>query len=689
MAVIKPKASLYHPLLTPLLVGLSISTLWSFDTQAMTDEDDLEVISVTASKRLQTLNEIPASVSVINTETLARIEGQHINQVLSRVAGTWISRGNGQEHLTAIRSPVLTGAGGCGAFFMALDGIALRAPGFCNANQLFDANSEQAARIEVLKGPASTLYGTNAVHGAINIISPDAFNPTRNNIGLQLGAYDFARVSTQLNWQNETQAFSLMSNLTQEDGYQTESGYDQQKVTLIYQQRTTTWNNKTLIDIANLNQETAGFIRGFESYKDENFRKINPNPEAFRDAKSLRAYSQFTRAFGDGTLSLKPYLRWNEMQFLQHFLPWQALEENSHSSLGLQAQYDIDFAGANWVTGIDIDATGANLTETQAQAFSPSIPAGNHYDYDVDARAIAAYAQANWQWQNWALSLGGRFERTEYDYDNLLSDGSACDASVAVCRFTRPSDQKLSFSAFSPALVLEYQPTEDLLTYTKISQGFRAPEATELFRLQDNQISTDFEEVSIDAIEFGLRYNLDGHSLHIAAYDMQKDNVIIRDTNRQNIAGGETSHRGLEIEYLWQVTDVLRISSNLTWQKHSYASDQAISNVSIKGNRVDTSPDRLFGLQALWQPNEKLSAEFAWQHLSKYYLDPENTAEYDGHSLLDLTFRYVISERLSAKINILNITDEDYAERADFAFGGYRYFVGQPRRAFVSIKWIL
>jgi outer membrane receptor protein involved in Fe transport len=682
--------------LSRLIKSVLLMSLWAslpFQVQAASANeaamDKIEVISISAAKKSQMLSEVPSSVSVVNRETLERIEAQHINQVLSRVAGTWISRGNGQEHLTAIRSPVLTGPGGCGAFFMALDGISLRAPGFCNTNQLFDANTEQAGRIEVLKGPASTLYGTNALHGAINIISQDAFANNENRLGLQLGAYDFARVSGQFNWQTQTQALSLLTNLSQENGFQTMSGYDQQKATLIYQQRGATWNNKTLIDIANLNQETAGFIRGFKAYADNDIRKINPNPEAFRDAQSLRAYSQFTRALGDGKLSITPYMRWNDMQFLQHYLPWQALEQNNHTSLGLQAQYDADLIGANWISGLDIDVTQGNLSETQAQPFSPNIPAGEHYDYDVDATSIAAYTQANWQWQNLAIILGGRIERTEYDYNNLLSNGSACAPEVAVCRFSRPPDQSLTFTNLSPSATIEYQLSANWLSYIKYSQGFRAPEATELFRLQDNQISTDFEEVSLDAFEIGSRFSIDNHALHIAAYDMQKDNVIIRDTNRQNIAGGETAHQGLEIEYRWQISSQLQFATNLTWQKHTYETDLAVSNTSIKGNRVDTSPNQLYAAQLYWQASEKARAELSWQYLSAYYLDPENTAEYEGHSLLDFSLSYAISDTISAKINLLNLSDEDYAERADFAFGGYRYFVGQPRRAFFSVQWIL
>ncbi|MFC4701442.1 TonB-dependent receptor [Glaciecola siphonariae] len=676
-------------LLAFVLLSLNVAHLHAQTPRASDDLTDIEVISVTASKRLQALNDVSASVSVIDRASIERIEAQHINQVLSRVAGTWISRGNGQEHLTAIRSPVLTGAGGCGAFFMALDGISLRGPGFCNANQLFDANSEQAGRIEVLKGPASTLYGTNAVHGAINIITQDAFDQNESTLGLQVGAYDFARLSTQLGWQNNTQALRLLSHIEQENGYQTNSGYDQQKATVIYQQRSDTWDVKSVLDVSNLHQETAGFIRGFESYKDEEFRRINPNPEAFRDAKSLRFYTRLTRDFNNSTVSFTPYVRWNEMTFLQHFLPWQALEENSHSSLGLQVQYDTQFAGAQWISGIDIDATFANLNETQAEDFSPNIPAGDHYDYDVDATALAAFTQAQWQWDAFALKLGGRLERTQYDYDNLLEGNSACAPSVAVCRFTRPPDQRISFSAFSPSATLEYRVSEHIFSYLKYSKGFRAPEATELFRLQNNQFTTDFEEVDIDAFELGMRVDYQTHSLHASIYDMHKNNVIIRDTQRQNIAGGETAHQGFELEYMWHISERLRASSNLTWQKHTYQNDIAISNESIKGNRVDTSPNQMYGARVNWQATDTLEAELAWQYLSDYYLDPENTAEYEGHSLLDLSINVAINKKVSAKISVFNLTDEDYAERADFAFGGYRYFVGQPRRAFVSVNWII
>ena len=132
----------------------------------------LEEVVVTATRSDQQVQTLTSNIATVDEINLERVNHIHLNEVMQRVAGVWISRGNGQESLTAIRSPVLTGAGGCGAFLMAQDGIPLQASGFCNVNELFGAQSETASRIEVIRGPGSVLHGSNAMHGLINIITP-------------------------------------------------------------------------------------------------------------------------------------------------------------------------------------------------------------------------------------------------------------------------------------------------------------------------------------------------------------------------------------------------------------------------------------------------------------------------------------------------------------------------------------
>lgn len=684
----------------------SILSLLSYSTLALqSDSDDInnaeaineiEIVTVTAGKQGESLKSVPASVGVISELTLNEINHQHINQAISQVAGGWVSRGNGQEHLTAIRSPVLTGAGGCGAFFMAADGISLRAPGFCNANQLFDANSEQAARIEVLRGPASTLYGSNALHGVINIISPDILSNQYGSLSAELGANDFARTQLAVTKDLDSDSsIGLFTNLTSEGGFQADSGYDQQKLTLVYQTKEidslsngkNVWSNKTVVDVSNLNQETAGFVQGFEVFKDDQLRRENPNPEAFRDAKSLRAYSKFSSSLAQGLVSITPYVRWNEMAFLQHFLPWQALEENAHSSVGVQAQYEFTQDSVSWIVGADVDFTQGELQETQERDFSPSIPAGDHYDYEVDASTVAAYAQANWQLGDLSIIAGARAERVNYDYDNLLGDGSACADDVALCRFSRPEDQSLSFTTISPSLTLNYSLYDDQLVYAKLNQGFRAPQATELFRLQNNQTTAQLDTETMDAVELGYRHFSDTHSFRAAAFVQQKKDVIIQDTNRQNIIGGETSHQGIELEYSLAIQDNLSLATNYSYAEHTYDSNFTFSRVDIKGNEIDTAPNHLLGGRISWQASEKLDTSLYLTHISEYFLNPENTATYDGHTLLDLYVGFQLSPKVSVQANVYNILDTDYAERADFGFGNFRYFVGQPRRVFVSLNW--
>ena len=86
----------------------------------------------------------------------------------------------------AIRSPVLTGAGACGAFLVLEDGLPSRPAGFCNVNQLFELDFEQAGAIEVVRGPGSALYGSNALHGTINVLMPSPVT-ARDTVQLDAG----------------------------------------------------------------------------------------------------------------------------------------------------------------------------------------------------------------------------------------------------------------------------------------------------------------------------------------------------------------------------------------------------------------------------------------------------------------------------------------------------------------------
>ena len=130
------RQGIYNSLLSAI-VATSIST----SALAQNGLQTIEEITVTYnSRQSEGLAEINAAVSVLTQDELSGIAHTHAQEALNRLPGVSIHRNNGRESLTAIRSPVLTGAGACGAFLIAENGIPVRSNGFCNVNEMFDTH---------------------------------------------------------------------------------------------------------------------------------------------------------------------------------------------------------------------------------------------------------------------------------------------------------------------------------------------------------------------------------------------------------------------------------------------------------------------------------------------------------------------------------------------------------------------
>lgn len=661
-------------------------SVWSADAQ----ESTLETIIVTANRTADSGATLGQAWSALSAEDVAAVDLQHSNQLFNRISGAWISRGNGQESLISLRSPVLTGAGACGAFFTAEDGINLRAPGFCNVNQLFDANLLQAAGVEVVKGPSNATYGSNAVNGVINVLTKSA-EQTEDALGLQLGSRDFGRARVAVS----NGGVALNANATTYGGYQAESGYDQQKANLRFDDDVNDWRLTGVVSGSNLNQETAGYIQdGKGAYRSSSARKVNRNPEAYRDARSLRAHLRFERDFGDRTVSLTPYFRSNEMEFLQHYLPWKSREINEHDSLGLQAHMTATTSWGNYISGIELDSTDGRLKQDQAQPFSPNQPAGIHYDYDVDATNTAVFAQIEVNLADDLLLQGGlRLERTKYDYDTQATAGSACAPEASACRFYRPEDRSDSFTNLSSNLALVWTRGAHNF-YVRSARGFRAPQATELYRLQSGQQVADIDSEEATSIDIGWRFSNTQVSADISVYAIDKDEVIFLDRNRQSVSGASTRHRGVDIDLAWNISDTLTASLNASYADHTYDSDIQIlgSRDSIQGNDIDTAP-RHFGsariTKAMTLNSRPASIELEATWVDEYFIDPNNQHTYPGHELVNARAEWLISEKLRSTLTVTNLLDTGYAERADYGFGNYRYFVGEPRSAVLGLYFAL
>jgi iron complex outermembrane recepter protein len=684
------------------LIGLT-TVLSSASVLAQSSTMQPEEVVVTATRTAQPLREYAGSITQIAGDYIALVGSTHHSESINAAPGALIQRNNGQESLTAVRSPVLTGPGSCGAFLFLEDSIPIRPVGFCNVNELFEVNTEQARSIEVLRGPAGALYGSSAMHGAINVIEPSPAQLPRYSTALEMGPDDYYRAKLALSHLASAGDFGFTGVATDDGGWRDDSGLNEQKINLSYAAHPRVGSLDVRLAATRLDQETAGFIQGKDSYEDEDLARANPNPEAFRDAHAVRLTAVYVRPLDSRwEMNLRPYVRSSRMEFLQHFLIGKPLEENGQDSIGVLASFNFaNDAGLNLITGIDLERAESFLIEDQsgpATGGAPAAlairPAGKHYDYETTSTVVAAYVHAEQALaEDWHLTAALRGERVEYDYDNRMLTGNTTESGTACgfggCLFNRPADRSDTFDYVTPNLGISYLFGRDHAVYVAAARGYRAPDTSELYRLQRQQSVADLDAERLDNVELGVRSTRADLRYAIAVFTMRKHNVIFRDSNAFNVSDGRTRHRGVEYEVAWRALPTVTLSAAGTYAKHTYDFNRAIEGgeTIVSGRIIDTAPRHVNSARIDWDFLPNARGQLEWQSIGRYFVDAANANEYPGHELLNLRVSWSFSPtwQLTARIN--NLTDKAYADRADFAFGNYRYFPGRERSAFLELRY--
>jgi outer membrane receptor protein involved in Fe transport len=105
----------------------------------------------------------------------------------------------------------------------------------------------------------------------------------------------------------------------------------------------------------------------------------------------------------------------------------------------------------------------------------------------------------------------------------------------------------------------------------------------------------------------------------------------------------------------------------------------------LKTSSIDTAPEWLADAGLSWI-GSNLSLGLSAEYVSEYFTNAANTATYDGHLIAHLRGAWRFSDALEAFAIIRNVTDERYADRADFAQGADRYFPGEPANVTLGVR---
>lgn len=690
-----------------ILAILSIATYgemaWA-DHLAQDNALVLDNVTVTATREKQKISETPAAVSVLKEKDIKETRPAHPGEMMRKIPGVFVNVTSGEGHQTSIRQPLTTAP----VYLYLEDGIPTRSTGFFNHNALYEINLPQSAGIEIIKGPASALYGSDAIGGIVNVLSKPAPDGNELDANLEFGEYGWQRLLITGGTGAENWGVRPSVNLTHTDGWRDHTSYTRRSFSVRWDQAIgDDATLKTLLSTSDIDQQSAGSTRLREvDYK--NNPRLNYIPISYREVKAARLSTAFEKSFGNSLLSITPYVRYNEMGQLPNYVGTSATQTNinvsRNYSVGLQAKYRQNFTPmrTRLIVGVDVDRspgsywersirfTDAKTLASGATQFNAYTLGSVDYDYDVTYTGVAPYIQGEFSpLEPLRITAGLRYDRIIYDYDNHLSV-------VQAGAKRRPDSQTVHFENLSPKLGATWQFNPNHSMFVSYAEGFRAPSEGQLFRQGSSANSVGLDAIQARNVEAGVRGRLAILDYTFSAFHLKKTNDVLsyRDpllnaTTSSN--NGETSHKGVELGLSAKLTDNLTMNGAFSYIKHRYdkwIAATGATNRDFSGNEIESAPRFLGDITLDYKPaflNGGL-VSLEWFKMGSYKMDQANTAgqAYDGHDLFNLRASYHASKEWEIYGRVMNITDRRYAEAAAYTSAGREYAPGMPRTAFIG-----
>ncbi len=700
------------PFLLALLSGaIAIDVI--AETMPLNEKDrdfaHIEQVVVTSTREEKSLNHLSESVGVLTEADLMDISPAHPADALNRIAGVHINNLGGEGHMTSIRQPISTS----GVYLFLEDGLPTRPSGFFNHNGLYEINIPQSSRVEVIKGPGSALYGSDAIGGVINVITKKPSDDTELNTNIEVGSDQWRRALFSVGGGNEDVAAKIDINLTESEGFRDEADYDRQSVTLrLDSELSSVWNVKMIASYSTIDQS------GVSSLEEDDFRNNTTKNRfhddiGFRQVDAFRLSSEFNYEVSDSQLfTFTPFYRNNEMTMMPSWMVTYDpnIREYEFESYGAQIKFRQLFLGerVEFISGFDIDNTPSSYIEEEITATLVDDIYTNYsrtgelnYDFDARQESLSPYIHVEYQLTDkWRLNAGARYDYFDVDYDNdLLVDGS--DFS-----HRRPDSQEINYENTSPKLGVTYQYLGNHMMYLSYRHAFRAPTAGALFRSGSSQHTASLNPVTSISSEIGFRGKaFDSANYEFAYYDMSvEDDIVsvINDGNRHSVNAGETRHKGIEIGLDYWFGEELSIGlsytkTDQTYEDFSYTYFSRTcfcqQEINFAGNEVARAPESLANIRIAYRPNfvEGFRVELEWDVVGDYFTDQTNTQTYGGHDLFNLRMNYDINDDLSIYARVANITDELYSTYTSNQVNDpdLSYRLGRPRSGFFGVRWTL
>ncbi len=659
---------------------------------------------VTGTREAEPRAETPSAISAIRPETIREVRPAHPSELLNRLPGVTVQQTNGEGSLVGIRNPIGTSP----LYLYLQDNVPVQAAGFFNHNALYLMNLPQAGGIEVTRGPGTALQGNDAIGGVINVLTPAPTTGPYAMAEVEYGSHNWVRALASAS--NTYGAFGLRGdvNITHTDGWRSRTAYDRQAVNLRSDIELAGDSIlRTTLSLNNIDQQMGAnsYVNGQDFIRNP---RQNNTPFAYRKVEALFATMSWERSFEHGLLTITPFIRSNRMDLLPSYQlnndPVRFVQQYNSVGALLRYRHDLDFWRTRLIAGVDLDLSPGSYVEDRLNVSrTSSVPPLNYaytngrrlYDFDVTYKQVSPYLQVQTSpVERLRLVAGLRFDAMSFDYHNNLGSGSfASGLTGNSATFFRPGNTTRNYQHASPSLGGTWEFAPDLAGFLSYKQSFRTPEASQLFRQGANLDTVHLRAITANTIEGGFRSIYPGpFTWEAVAYHTTKHNDILGFTANGTLPtqtnNGVTRHIGLEAAAAYALTSQLRLSGAVGYANHTYVTWVNSSSQNLSGKTMAAAPhvtaSAVLSYSPAWLPNTTASIE--WQKVGSYWLNDGNTAQYNGHDLVNIRAETQIMPGVRVFGRIMNALNTRWATNASLSGTTPQYAPGMPLNLYGGIS---
>ncbi len=665
----------------------------------------LQAVTVTANKVEEKIKDVPQSVTLISGEALQEKGIRNVNDLMREIPNLWSAFAYyyADVNIRGLNASTFTNT----------NPVVLYVDGVAQSNQFaYDALLENVERVEVLRGPQSSLYGKDALGGVVNIIT----KTPKGTWSGQIGAEGVNRGGKEL---SATVTGPLLSDRL----FLSFSG----KVTAQNGWVTNSWPGmKAHAD----RQSEQRFSLGLRY-------QVSPDTQirfqAARDDLTKHwSYGGLVPTGGDYaayTRDAAERARFDQASVTKTLTNMQSLAiehkfgdvtlnaVTTNKSVQLDGEYDADFGADPRYRGMTMSAHSTIATQTQEVRLSAGKTGqtrwvggfylengkyrnpryggqyllGDGHAVDMDAVSTtksgiqAVFGQVMLPVaQRLELTLGGRYQRikktihADFYMQPVGTTGAPPLYSLAATK---------TWGAFLPKAALSLELTPRWKAYVSVAKGYM-PGGYNYFPQSSDVAQNSFGPQTSINYEMGLRSDLGRLYLSAALFhmDIRDVHVYSYDASTGKIStsnAGRAASTGVELEAKYWLSDQWQISGALGLTKATY---KQYPNPAVNGNTIEKTPAYTANIGLQYTAGNGLYGRVDLRGQGKRYFNPENTLANGAYATVDLKAGYKTGP-WEFYGYVRNLTDARYLAYAAELGNGTLMTFGEPRRLGVGVRY--